>query len=121
MDLWISNEVLKFWYNVFVWLLNSLTNGATYKEEEGVQSLYLNGSGAYATTPAVNFGRKSFTITSWVKLQSPVNRPSPIYTDWSQSPPAIQFLVSAYGTGENWLFGGFNNIEEFKPWIEIAG
>ena len=89
-------------------------NGATYKEEEGVQSLYLNGSGAYATTPAVNFGRESFTITSWVKMQSPVNRPSPIYSDWS-SP--IQFLVSAYDTGEKWQFGGFNNIGDYKPWL----
>lgn len=89
-------------------------NGATYKEEEGVQSLYLNGSGAYATTPAVNFGRGSFTITSWVKLQSPVNQPSPIYSDWS-SP--IQFLVSAYDDDGKCLFGGFNNNGKYEPWF----
>ena len=89
-------------------------NGATYKEEEGVQSLYLNGSGAYATTPAVNFGQESFTIASWVKLQSPVNQLSPIYSDWS-SP--IQFLVTANDNGGKCLFGVFNNIGEYKPWF----
>ena len=93
---------------------DSLMNGATYEEEDCVQSLYLNESGEYATTPAVNFGRGSFTITSWVKLQSLVNQPSPLYSDWS-SP--IKFLVGAYEPDGKCLFGGINNIGEYKPWF----
>ena len=58
----------------------SLFNGATYEKENNVNCLYLDGSGAYATTPAVSFGRTSLTIASWVKLQSPVEDRAPIYS-----------------------------------------
>ncbi|KAJ7363152.1 hypothetical protein OS493_011430 [Desmophyllum pertusum] len=91
----------------------SLINGATYEEEDGAKSLHLNGSGEYATTPAVDFGKTSFTIASWVKLQTPVTSQSTIYSDWS---PPRQFIVDAYSTGEL-LFGGFNNKGLYKPWF----
>ena len=91
-------------------------DGATYKEEDGIQSLYLDGSGAHATTPAVNFGRESFTITSWVKLESPVSDFSPIYSDWS---PPVQFLVGAYDGGKC-VFAAYNNIGEYKEWLSAG-
>ena len=50
-----------------------------------MKCLYLDGSGARATTPAVDFGRASLTIASWVKLQSPVLAKTPIYSCWSAS------------------------------------
>ncbi|XP_078351834.1 uncharacterized protein LOC144636488 [Oculina patagonica] len=79
----------------------SLKNGAMYKEVDGVNSLYLDGSGAYATTPAVDFGNTSFTIATWVKLQSPVKSPSPIYTDWSVP---FKFVIHANFNGK--VFNG---------------
>ncbi|KAL9965027.1 hypothetical protein ACROYT_G028752 [Oculina patagonica] len=91
----------------------SLENGAIYKEEDGVKSLYLNGSGAYATTPAVDFGTPSFTIASWVKLQSPVNDPSPLYADWSDP---VKFIIYAY-SGGNLFLGAYNNENQFMPWF----
>ncbi|KAJ7363156.1 hypothetical protein OS493_011434 [Desmophyllum pertusum] len=91
----------------------SLINGATYEEEDGVKSLYLSGSGEYATTPAVDFGKTSFTIASWVKLQTPVTSQSTIYSDWS---PPIKFIVDAYSPGKL-RFGGFNNKGLYRPWF----
>ena len=97
--------------------LNSLFYGSVYEEEDGVKSLYLDGSGAYATTPAVDFGNgTSFTIASWVKLQSPVRFPSPIYADWS---PPIKFLVNAYEEGRL-FFGAYSNIDSFQPWMKAG-
>ena len=94
--------------------MNSLKNGAIYKEEDGVKSLYLDGSGAYATTPAVDFGTgTSFTIASWVKLQSPVEN-NPIYADWSSD--ATKFYVSAYLNGKP-FFAVFNNFGSYMPWL----
>lgn len=91
--------------------------GATYREEDGFQSLYLHGSGAYATTPSVEFGRNSFTIASWVKLQSPVtNQQSPIYSDWSHS---LKFLIQAYEHGKL-RFGGINNLMQHRPWLSAG-
>ncbi|CAH3015927.1 unnamed protein product [Porites evermanni] len=84
----------------------NLENGATYREEDGFQSLYLNGSGAYATVPAVNFGRSSFTIACWVKLQSPASDPSPVFSDWSTP---LKFLIQAHSGGKM-LFGCINNF-----------
>jgi len=82
-----------------------------------VKSLYLDGSGAYATTPAVDFhmfhAKGSFTIASWVKLQSPVKRDSPIYADWSDP---YKFIVYGY-TSESVLFGVINNEGQFRPWL----
>lgn len=93
--------------------LNSLKTGAIYKDEDGVTSLFLNGSGAYATTPAVDFGSTSFTIASWVKLQSPVNDPSPLYADWSNP---MKFIIYAY-LGGNMFLGVYNNKNQFMPWF----
>ena len=98
------------------YFFNSLTNGATYKEEDNVKSLYLNGSGAYATAPAVDFGLLSFTIASWVKLQSPIIDKEPLISDWSDQ---IKFLVYALEYG-NVTFYCFNNLAEYKPWISVG-
>lgn len=92
---------------------NSLVNGARYEEEDGVKSLYLDGSGAYATTPAVDVSQTSFTITSWVKLQSPVNVDSPIYADWSDP---VKFIVYGYSSGSV-FFGAVNNEGHYRPWF----
>ena len=76
---------------------NSLIDGARYVEEDGVKSLYLNGSGAHATTPAVDFAAlESFTIASWVKLQDPPAHTSTIYGFWG--PP--HFLFDAWANGK---------------------
>jgi len=79
--------------------------------------LYLNGAGAHATAPAVDFGATSFTIASWVKLQSPLNPLSTVFSDWS--PPAEKFLVIASHNGKL-LFGGYNNIGLFRPWLSAG-
>ena len=79
-----------------------------------MKSLYLDGLGAYATTPAVDFhATGSFTIASWVKLQSPVNGDSPIYADWSDP---RKFVVYAFTSGSV-LFGVINNEGQFRPWL----
>ena len=97
--------------------LNSLVDGAVYEEEDGVKSLYLDGSSQYATTPAVDFGTgTSFTIASWVKLQSPVKFPSTIYADWSHP---FKFLVNAYEEGQL-FFGAYSNIGSHKPWMKAG-
>lgn len=82
------------------WLLDgsdvdiSLFNGARYEEDiDSEKALYLDGLYAYATTPAVNFVTDSFTLASWVKLQSPVKDPSTIFGYWSD-PYFLRF--SAY-------------------------
>ena len=100
-------------FGVFCYL-NSLYKGAKYEEEDGVKSLYLDGSGAYATTPAVDFGTgTSFTIASWVKLQSPVQDASPIYADWS-SGETKKFIIYAY-LNEMLLFKVFTNQNRAEP------
>ena len=97
---------------------HSLINGSTYQEVDGVQSLYLNGAGAHATAPAVDFGGASFTIASWVKLQqSPVDQRLPVFSDWSDS---IKFILNANEYGKI-LFGCYNNIGEYKPWVTSTG
>lgn len=60
---------------------NSLFNGARYEEVDGEKALYLDGLYAYATTPAVNFIQKSFTMASRVKLQE-LKHPSTIFGYW---------------------------------------
>ncbi|XP_027041372.1 uncharacterized protein LOC113669522, partial [Pocillopora damicornis] len=103
------------------WLLDgtdndvSLFNGARYEKDNGEKSLYLNGAGAHATTPAVNFNKTSFTMASWVKLQTPVNDPSPIYTDWKNE---TNFLfIASDGSAQNLRFGGYNQRTGWKPWL----
>ena len=89
--------------------------GAKYEDEDRVKSLYLDGSGAYATTPAVDLGTgTSFTIASWVKLQGPVEALSPIYTDWVTEPTAKFFFV-AYYSNQNPVFGILTNTNEMMP------
>ncbi|KAJ7394598.1 hypothetical protein OS493_000416 [Desmophyllum pertusum] len=108
-----SNQIIAHWILDGTDSDVSLINGATYEEEDGVKSLYLSGSGAYATTPAVDFGKTSFTIASWVKLQNPVNDQSVIYSDWV-NPRIFLFSASWY---TRLLFGAFNEKDELKPWI----
>lgn len=74
---------------------NSLFNGARYEEEStlGVKALYLDGLYAYATTPAVEFLRISFTMASWVKLEDPVRSPSTIYGYW-KDPHLFRFTAN---------------------------
>ena len=82
--------------NKRVSVLKSLMDGSKYVKEDGLKSLYLDGSGAHATTPAVDFGKTSFTIASWVKLsQSPNDDYSPVYSYW-QSNSVLQFIFAAY-------------------------
>ena len=82
-------------------------------EEDGVKCLYLNGSGAHATTPAVNFNAiGSFTIASWVKLQNPPVHPSTIYGYWG--PPNPHFLFDAWAHGML-RFQVNNNQGQNKP------
>lgn len=78
-----------------------------------MKSLYLDGSGAHATTPAVDLSQTSFTITSWVKLQSPVNDGSAIYADWSDP---VKFIIYAYSSGSV-FFGAVNNGGHYQPWF----
>ncbi|PFX30176.1 Aggrecan core protein [Stylophora pistillata] len=95
----------------------SLFGGARYEEESGEKSLYLDGSGAHATTPAVDFNKTSFTIASWVKLQTPVNDPSPIYTDWSSNDEIKFLFIASEGKAKELRFGGFNQRSDWKPWL----
>ena len=72
-----------------------------------MKSLYLNGSGAHATTPALDFHAiGSFTIASWVKLQDPPAHPSTIYGYWG--PP--HFLFDAWANQK--LRFQVNNIRD---------
>ena len=90
---------------------NSLSDGATYVEEDGVKSLYLNGSGAHATTPAVDFSALGkFTIASWVKLHDPPAHPSTIYGFWG--PP--HFLFDAWAN-KTLRFQVKNNLGGVQP------
>ena len=69
--------------NKCVYILNRLANDAEYTEEDGVKTLHLNGTtSSYATTAAVDFGNKSFTIASWAKLKPSVNHTSVIISLW---------------------------------------
>ncbi|RMX47974.1 hypothetical protein pdam_00005314, partial [Pocillopora damicornis] len=57
----------------------------------------------------------SFTMASWVKLQTPVNDPSPIYTDWKNE---TNFLfIASDGSAQNLRFGGYNQRTGWKPWL----
>ena len=59
--------------------MNRLANDAKYVKEYGVKMLHLNGTtSSYATTTAVDFGYKSFTIVSWAKLKPPADYSSVI-------------------------------------------
>ena len=76
-----------------------------------MKSLYLNGSGAHATTPAVDFNAlHSFTLASWVKLQHSPAHPSTIYGYWG--PP--HFLFDAW-VNEKLRFQVKNNEEGVQP------
>lgn len=93
--------------------VNRLVDGARYQEEDGVKCMYLNGSGTHATTPAVGFGQTSFTIASWVKLQSPVTPPSTIYSYWTNP---YHFVFDAYYK-TMLRFIVKNNKKKDKPYI----
>ena len=82
--------------------------------EDGVKCLYLDGSGARATTPAVDFGRASLTIASWVKLQSPVLAKTPIYSCWSAP---LRFLFD-YFNNNTIRFIIQNNKGKYEPHIK---
>nr|XP_058956115.1 secretory phospholipase A2 receptor-like [Pocillopora verrucosa] len=77
-----------------------LANDAEYTEEDGVKTLHLNGTtSSYATTAAVDFGNKSFTIASWAKLKPSVNHTSVIISLWKNQ--------------RHFLFG-INSISKFR-------
>lgn len=78
--------------------------------------MYLNGSGEYATTPAVDFGISSFTIASWVKMPSPVSDPSPLFSDWHGD---IKFLFYALLQGKVSFFG-FDNLGKYHPQLSAG-
>ena len=79
-------ETTPIWTFPSFFSFNSLFNGARYEEDiDSEKALYLDGLYAYATTPAVNFVTDSFTLASWVKLQSPVKDPSTIFGYWSDT------------------------------------
>ena len=100
--------------NAVLYSLNSVADGARYVEEDGVKSLYLNGSGAHATTPAVDFNAMgSFTIASWVKLQDPPANPSTIYGYWV--PPHFRFDAWA---NQKLRFQVKNSREENKTFLK---
>ena len=87
-------ETTPIWTFPSFFSFNSLFDGARYEEDiDSEKALYLDGLYAYATTPAVNFVTDSFTLASWVKLQSPVKDPSTIFGYWSD-PYFLRF--SAY-------------------------
>ena len=66
-------------HNKCVSILNRLANDAKYVKEYGVKMLHLNGTtSSYATTTAVDFGYKSFTIVNWAKLKLPADHSSVI-------------------------------------------
>ena len=66
-----------------------------------MKSLYLDGSGSHAITPAVDFGAiGSFTITSWVKLQGLTLHPSPIYSYWDSFQGQAHFLFDVHANGK---------------------
>ena len=73
--------------------------------------MYLNGSGEYATTPAMDFGISSFTIASSVKMPSPVSNPSPLFSDWHGD---IKFLFYALLHGKVSFFG-YDNLGKHNP------
>ena len=91
---------------------NSLQNGAKYLNETGRTYLYLNGAGAYATTPARNFREGSFTIACWVKLLNPVTSESAIYSIWPKNEWQFLFQASMYGKVG---FAAFNSDSGFGP------
>ena len=80
--------------------------------ETGRTYLYLNGAGAYATTPARNFREGSFTIACWVKLLNPVTSESAIYSIWPKSEKQFLFEASMFGKVG---FAAINSDHAFKP------
>ncbi|XP_078354657.1 uncharacterized protein LOC144639240 isoform X1 [Oculina patagonica] len=115
------------------WFLDSfdpgviLRGGASYKYEDGIRALYMNGDGSYADTPAVSLQFPAFTITCWVKVLEPAKTPGYIYADWS-SPH--QFSIWVHGDWKT-LFFQFRNKDRvdllamytaisFGVWIHVA-
>ena len=74
--------------------------------------MYLNGAGAYATTPATNFREGSFTIACWVKLLNPVTTESAIYSIWPKNEEQFLFQASMFGKVG---FAAINSDNVFKP------
>ena len=64
--------------------------------------------------PAVDFGRSSFTIACWVKIQSPATATLPVFSDWTNP---LKFQIVAYDAGGNLFFGCVNNFGNFLPWF----
>lgn len=60
-----------------------MKGGASYKYEDGVTALYLNGNGSYADVPAVKLPVPTFSITCWVKVLEPAKTPGYVFADWS--------------------------------------
>jgi len=61
-----------------------LRGGASYRHEDGIAALYLDGNGTYADVPSINlFQFPAFSITFGVKILLPTNTPGYIYADWS--------------------------------------
>ncbi|CAH3015930.1 unnamed protein product, partial [Porites evermanni] len=116
-----SNDTAAETYNLIShWKLDgtdndiTLENGAKYLNETGRTYLYLNGAGAYATTPARNFREGSFTIACWVKLLNPVTSESAIYSIWPKNDHEKQFLFQASMFGKVG-FAAINIDNAFKP------
>ncbi|XP_048576340.1 uncharacterized protein LOC116614139 [Nematostella vectensis] len=60
-----------------------LHNGAEYRDINGTKALFFNGVGAFATVPAVDFRRTSFTISIWMMPLTPPESFACIFADWS--------------------------------------
>lgn len=74
-------------------VLYSLRGAASYRNEDGVTALYMDGNGSYADTPSLNlFTFPAFKIMFWVKILEPSQRPSHLYSDWS-APHHFAILV----------------------------
>ena len=87
-----------------------LRSGASYKYEDGLTALYLDGNGAYADTPAVSLQFPAgFSITCWVKVLEPAKTPGYIYADWS-SPH--QFSIWIHGQWKTVFFQLRNKMGE---------
>jgi len=82
-------------------LQSSLRGGASYRNEQGVAALYLDGNGAYADVPSINLFRfPAFSITCGVKVLEPANTTGYIYADWS-----YPHQFSVWISGENKAVG----------------
>ena len=87
-------------FNSFL-LLHSLRNGASYKNTDNMNALFLDGNGAYADTPAVSLQFFAITITCWLKVLEPAKTPGHVYADWS-SPH--QFALWVHGEWKSLWF-----------------